>query len=97
MMSNIEFRVSPRAEQDLAAIRNYTRKTWGTGQEDAYALVIRNAFGRIQAFPEIGRRVSEQRPTVHELVLEYPTIVYQYAANTVTILRIVNPRRRRKH
>jgi plasmid stabilization system protein ParE len=95
MTSNIELRVSPRAEQDLAALLNYTRKTWGTGQEDAYALVIRNAFGRIQAFPEIGRRVSEQRPTVRELVLEYHTIVYRYRGNTVTILRVVNPRRRR--
>jgi len=58
MTSSIELRVSPRAERDIAAILNYTRKTWGTGQEDTYALIIRNAFGRIQAFPEIGRRVS---------------------------------------
>lgn len=95
MMSNIELRVSPRAEQDLAAIWNYTRTTWGTGQEDVYALVIRSAFGRIQAFPEIGRRAAGNRPEVRELVLEYHTIIYRYRSDTVTILRIVNPRRRR--
>ncbi len=83
MTSSIELRVSPRAERDIATILNYTRKTWGTGQEDTYALVIRNAFGRIQAFPKIGRRVSEHRPAVRELVLEYHTIVYRYRGDTV--------------
>ena len=57
-----------------------------------YETVIRDAFRRIQTFPEIGRpsqNASEER----ELILRHHIIVYRYADEVVTILRIVNPRR----
>lgn len=95
MKSNTELRISPRAEQDLAAILDYIRKMWGTGQEDAYATVFRNAFERILQFPEISRP-SPHAENERELILKYHTIAYHYRDNTVTILRLVNPRRKRR-
>ncbi len=53
-----------------------------------------NTFERILRFPEIGRP-SPHAENERELILKYHTIVYRYRDNTVTILRIVNPRRRR--
>ncbi|MDQ3653690.1 MAG: type II toxin-antitoxin system RelE/ParE family toxin [Chloroflexota bacterium] len=96
MTSNIELRVSPEAERNIDDILQYTLKTWGNGQAMTYYTLLWNAFRRVQAFPEIGRRATENRPEVRELVLEYHTIVYRYRDNTVTILRIVNPRRGRR-
>ncbi len=95
MTSNTKLIISPSAHRDWRVILHYTRRRWGAAQEDAYDDVIWSACQRIQAFPEIGRQVSQDRPELREHILEHHTIVYRYQDHTVTILRIVNPRRRR--
>lgn len=96
MMSSINLAFSAEAEDDIDSILAYTFETWGTAQEVAYRVVLWNAFQRIQAFPEIGRQVSEDREDLREHILEHHIILYRYADDTVTILRVVNPRRRRR-
>lgn len=61
-----------------------------------YETLLRDAFRRIQTFPEIGRQADQGPPDIRKLILEHHTVVYRYADDTVTILRIVNPRRRRR-
>ncbi len=94
MTSNTDLVISLDAERDIQEILQYTLNTWGDDQVTAYWSVIWEAFQRIRAFPQMGRR----RPQSDER--EYPlrqhTIVYRYRDNTVTILRIINPRRRRR-
>lgn len=94
MTSSTELRVSREAERNIDDILQYTLKTWGNGQAMTYYTMLWDAFCRIQTFPEIGKQASPDSSQVRELVLEYHTIVYRYRDSTVTILRIVNPRRR---
>jgi len=94
MTSNTELRVSREAERNIDDILQYTLKTWGNGQARTYYTTLWDAFRRIQVFPEIGKQASPDSSEVRELVLEYHTIVYRHRGNAVTILRIVNPRRR---
>ena len=96
MTSSTELRTAPQAERDIAHILRYTRTNWGTAQERVYESILREAFQRIRTFPEIGRGDSEREPEIRELILEHHTIVYSYRNDTVTILRIVNPRRKRR-
>lgn len=96
MMSGIDLVFSAEAEEDIDSVLAYTFNTWGSAQEGTYRGVLWNAFQRIQAFPEIGRRVSGDREDLREHTLEHHIILYRYANDTVTILRVVNPRRRRR-
>lgn len=95
MRSSTRLLVLPAAEQDLAEILRYTSETWGSGQAESYESVLRNAFAPLQLFPKLGRP-SYDTPNERELILRHHTIRYRIdeTVNTVTILRIVNPRRR---
>jgi toxin ParE1/3/4 len=95
MKSSTDFIISPEAEQDIQEILRYSLETWGEDQISAYWSVIWDAAHRIRSFPEIGR-LSPVRSGERELSLPHHTIFYRYAGNTVTILRIVNPRRKRR-
>ncbi len=92
-MSPIDLVFSAEAGDDIDSILAYTFDTWGSAQEVTSRLVLWNAFRRIQTFPEIGRLVSEDRDDLRERILEHHIILYRYHENTVTILRILNPRR----
>ncbi len=94
MTSNTDLVINPDAERDIQGILQYTLDTWGDDQVTAYWSVIWEGFQRIRAFPHIGRR--RPKPDERELILRYHTIVYHYRDNTVTILRILNPRRKRR-
>jgi plasmid stabilization system protein ParE len=91
---NCGFRLKRNATSTTSC--NTPLKTWGNDHALTYYTLLWDAFRRIQAFPKIGRQVSADRPDVRELILEYHTIVYRYRADSVTIFRIVNPRRRRR-
>lgn len=94
MTSNIDLVITSDAERDIQEILQYTMDTWGDDQVTAYWSVIWDAFQRIRAFPHLGR--SRSQPDEREYALRHHTIVYRYRGDTVTILRIVNPRRRRR-
>lgn len=74
----------------------YTADTWGTGRAESYETLLWNSFGRLKDFPELGRP-SLHVPGERELILEHHIVTYRYdeSLDTVTVLRIVNPRRRR--
>ncbi len=96
MTSSIELKFSRRAEANIRNILQYTRATWGNEQEDRYQNTLRDAFRRIQAFPDIGMVADETRPNLREYHLEHHLILYRRAPDAVTILRVINPRRLRR-
>ncbi len=96
MMSGIDLVFSAEADEDIDSVLAYTFNTWGSAQEVTYRVILWNAFQRIQAFPEIGRQVSAERADLREHTVEHHIILYRYHDNTATILRIVNPRRKRR-
>lgn len=93
MTSSTDLVINPDAERDIQAILQYTLDTWGDDRVTAYWSVIWDALQRIRAFPTMGRP-SPYASDERELILKHHTIVYRYQDNTVTILRIVNPRQR---
>ena len=92
--SSTDLIIDPEAEQDIQDILQYTLDTWGDDQVEAYWSVIWDAFQRIRVFPEMGRR--RPFPNEREVVLAHHIIVYRHHRNIVTVLRILNPRRRRR-
>lgn len=95
MTSSTELRLSLRAEANIRNILQYTLQTWGTGQRDAYQQRLGQAFLTIRDFPDIGYPVAAGSP-IRAYHLEHHTIVYRRDPETVTILRVVNPRRLRR-
>lgn len=77
MTSSIELRFSRRAEANIRNILQYTRYTWGKDQEELYQNTLRDAFRRIQAFPDIGKQADESRPNLREYQLEHHLILYR--------------------
>ena len=96
MTLNTELIILPEADRDIEDILQYTLEVWGEEQEAAYWSVLWDAFTRIRQFPEIGRPQSTENPHIRELHLAHHTVVYRREPSQIVILRIVNPRRRRR-
>jgi plasmid stabilization system protein ParE len=96
MTSSIEVAVSVRARADTEDVLQYTAETWGTGQRDRYEDILYAAFERIGVFPEIGHPVEGRPSNIREFHLRHHIIQYRREPERVIILRIVNPRRRRR-
>lgn len=96
MTSRIELIISPRARREWSGILQYTLKTWGSGQRDAYDQILVNAFDLIRDFPDIGHPVEGRPSNIRAFHLKYHVIQYRREADRVVILRLVNPRRQRQ-
>ena len=94
MKPDIELRFAHEAEDDIDDILQYTFEAWGSVQEQSYRETLRQAFLSIRDNPGISWRRADGHD--REFRLRHHAIVYHHdeAANTVTILRIVNTRRR---
>ncbi len=92
MTSSIDLVISFKARQDIYDVLQYTIDTWGDEQADDYERVLDAAFQRIRAFPEIGHVRNDG---IREYALQHHLIVYRFEAETVTILRVLHPRRLR--
>jgi len=96
MTSLIRLEYAAQALRDIRFILQYTEDMWGSDQEEAYRQLLRDAFVRIQSFPEIGHPAEGQASNVREYHLRHHVIQYRREPDRVVILRIVNPRRRRR-
>lgn len=92
MLSGTNLIISPDAEVDIRDILRYTLETWGRPQRNAYFAELKRAARRLQAFPEIGR---EREDGVREYAFRHHVILYRHEGDTVTILRVMHPRRLR--
>ena len=92
MMSSIELRFTPDAQQDIDQIQQYTFSEWGRDQMERYQSMIYESFERIRSFPEIGHVRGDG---VREFAIRHHVILYRHEAESVTIVRVVHPRRLR--
>jgi toxin ParE1/3/4 len=95
MTSNTRLVVLPSAEHDVRDILRYTELQWGRAQRNAYFRELRAVAERLLAFPELGH-VAEDG--TREFSLRHHVVLYRYdsTSNTVTILRVMHPRRLRE-
>ncbi|MBA2469754.1 MAG: type II toxin-antitoxin system RelE/ParE family toxin [Chloroflexia bacterium] len=96
MTSNIRLVISAQARAQIEDIGQYTLKIWGSGQRGIYDQILDDAFHLIQQFPDIGHPAEGQPSNVREYHLRHHVIQYRREPERVVILRIVNPRRRRR-
>ncbi len=96
MTSRISLIVTPRAQRDRQSILQYTLTTWGSGQRDEYDEILDNAFDLIHHFPDIGHPAGGRPSSIREFHLKYHVIQYRREPDRVVILRIINPRRRKR-
>ncbi|MEJ7902271.1 MAG: type II toxin-antitoxin system RelE/ParE family toxin [Thermomicrobiales bacterium] len=92
MTSSIELRFTPDAQQDIDQIQQYTFTEWGRDQMERYQSMICESFERIRLFPDIGSRHDDG---TREYPMRHHVILYRHDAKTVTILRVMHPRRLR--
>ncbi|MDQ3654186.1 MAG: type II toxin-antitoxin system RelE/ParE family toxin [Chloroflexota bacterium] len=92
MTSNIDLVISFSARQDIYDVLQYTVEIWGDEQADIYERMLDAAFQRLRSFPEIGHVRDDG---VREFAIRHHVILYRHEAETVTIVRVVHPRRLR--
>jgi len=92
MTSSIDLVISFEARQDIYDVLQYTIDIWGDEQADIYERMLDAAFHRIRSFPEIGRVQDEG---IRAYAIRHHVILYRYEDDTVTILRVMHPRRLR--
>ncbi len=86
------YRLTRKADADLAAILLYTRMTWGDAQTVAYHDELIEAFEMLLRFPRAGRKRSG---TQRELVKGRHIIFYREAADGILVQRIMHGAQRR--
>ena len=50
----MEYRLTPRARDDLISIANYTQQQWGTEQRNAYLIKLEQRFSWLAEYPRLG-------------------------------------------
>ncbi len=94
MTSNTDLVISFEARQDICDVLQYTVDTWGDEQADDYERLLDTAFHRLRSFPELGR---ERDHGTREYPLQPHVVLYRYQDDTVSILRVMHPRRLRDY
>ncbi|MCB1777443.1 MAG: type II toxin-antitoxin system RelE/ParE family toxin [Candidatus Competibacteraceae bacterium] len=85
-----DFRVTPRAKEDLKNIGHYTLKKWGRKQRDIYLMDLDKRFTWLARNPHIGK----QRPDVQEGYYCFPQgshlVFYLLRENGIDIIGILH-------
>jgi toxin ParE1/3/4 len=83
------YRLAPRALADLDDIWRFSAEKWSIGQADRYIDELVETFEMISAMPTLARERAEFKPPVRIHVHESHLIVYIFAEEQVTILRLL--------
>lgn len=95
MTSSTRLIVTWQAREDIQDVFRYTSEVWGEDQAEAYDELLDRAFILLRDFPELGH-ASISPGDQREHHVRNHCVVDSYSDDTVTILRIVNPRRMRR-
>lgn len=83
-------RLSPRAQNDLRAIRIYGLRTWDERQADRYDAALHRVFDRLRDNPLVGIARSDLEPGLRSPRVELHVLFYRVAANVIEIVRILH-------
>jgi toxin ParE1/3/4 len=84
--------LSPQAEDDFAAILQYTLETWGEDQVYVYRAVFDKALLTIQKNPQIGHRKTELSTEHRTFPAGRHIIFYRITQNAIYVSRILHER-----
>jgi toxin ParE1/3/4 len=86
------YRLSPRAQDDLDEIWDYSEAQWGTDQAETYARQLQRAFETLAIHPTRGRSCDRIRKGYFRLSAGSHVIFYRMAGDAVDIVRILHQR-----
>lgn len=84
-----EIELTPKAEEDVEAIWDYSLRQFGVVQADAYIGRIAAVFD-VLAMHEIGTQRAEPGEDIHSLRVEHQMINFVSPHSVVTIIRILS-------
>jgi toxin ParE1/3/4 len=87
-----DYRLSPRAKQDLQEIWRYTERTWSDQQAEKYANLLIDMIERLAETPETGKRADEIRPGYWKQRVGSHLIFYRTTGAGIEVVRILHAR-----
>lgn len=87
-----QYRLAPRALDDLDGIWRYSAETWSIEQADQYVDELVRMLESIAAMPSMARERGEFTPAVRIHAHEGHLIVYTIAEDHVVVLRLLGGR-----
>jgi toxin ParE1/3/4 len=84
--------LSPRAQQDLDEIWNYTAKTWGERQAEAYMRLLQRAIETVADDPRRGHPCEEVRTGYRRYSAGAHMLFYRAVDAGIDIVRILHSR-----
>jgi toxin ParE1/3/4 len=87
-MATVVFR--KRAETDLRTIGEYTLRTWGLAQAEAYVLSIKECCQLLAERPRLGRACDLISPGLRRMEHAEHIIFYRVLENTIIVSRILH-------
>jgi toxin ParE1/3/4 len=88
-----EYRLRPKAEDDLAEIWRFTAERWNVEQADHYYGGIVNALVRLAEQPELGRPCDDIQSGYRRYNVVAHVVFYKFESGFVDVVRILHARR----
>lgn len=80
------------AQADLASIRRYSDRTWGTERTDRYMTTLRDAMKGVVAGTVVSRERDDLRPGLQMTVSGRHCVFFEQDASRVLVVRVLHER-----
>ena len=87
-----QYRLSKRADCDIAEIANYTIRQFGLKQARRYRDGLEKIFRRLAEYPNSGRSAGHLAPRLRRMNFESHVIFFLHNEASVLIVRILHQR-----
>jgi toxin ParE1/3/4 len=87
-----QYVLSPRAQDDLDEIVDYTADRWGVDQAAFYLRQLRNHIEAVAAQPKAGRPCPDIRPGYYRTKSGSHVIFYRLTGQGIDVIRILHER-----
>lgn len=84
--------LSPRAQQDLDEIWDYTAQRWGLDQAEDYVRLLRSAIETVASDPRKGRPIDEVRAGYRKYLAGSHMLMYREIEVGIDVARILHSR-----
>jgi toxin ParE1/3/4 len=92
MPSSLKLDILPEAEDDIAAVLQYSLDQWGAQQSEKYGDELYKAIENLLLFPERGKSRPDIFDNARTLVLGKHVIYYRIDDQIITIVRVLHSR-----
>jgi toxin ParE1/3/4 len=83
-------RISPKAEEDLEQIYEYTADRWGLSQAEKYQDLLFDAFTRISSHNLIGKAFKTTAYDYRQVHIGRHLIFYRYDVEYIIVVRVLH-------